>query len=242
MRLPFHPRARAAAAAVLALAAACESAATAPARTTAPAQDAPAAAVPSPAAPTGAPAATLLGAFTGTARATGTAVDVRGSGNGRVAVVQVSKSGGYTGPDGRVVQYQFRDSVAAVNAVFSLAGGVQGGGLTLVVPGAVPAPGTYTVLELNARPPFALGSLFFASYGTAGCAYTYVGERGTLTVTRSAAGELQGTVDVQLRAAQRGVFVSTTIPAGAGCEALTGVAGTPPRTLQLAGSFDLRAP
>ncbi|MBB4635087.1 hypothetical protein [Longimicrobium terrae] len=168
---------------------------------------------------------------------------VAGSGPAVPSLVRVSKSGGYTDGAGRVVSYEFRDSVRAVNLAFALSGAQSGGGLTLVMPGDVPAPGTYTVLGSMDRPPYDLSRALFASYGTRDCAFTWVGESGTLTVARSAAGRMEGTVNVRLRAVQRGAFITPGArPAGAGCQALTGVSGTPPETLGLTGTFTVEAP
>ncbi|HEX8395373.1 MAG TPA: hypothetical protein VF665_23690 [Longimicrobium sp.] len=239
--IPHSFMPRAAVLAALLAAGACESATTPAPRTTPRVENTPVAATP---VAVGSGPNAFAGAsvrFGGTAEAGGAPVTVAGSGAALSSVVQVAKSGGYTDASGRVITYQFRDSVRAVNLAVALSGAQSGAGVTLVVPGDVPAPGTYTVLGAMARPPFDLSRAAFASYGASSCAFTWVGESGTLTVTRSASGELEGTVDVRLRAVQRGVFVTPTAgPSGAGCQALTGVAGTPPETLRLSGAFSVR--
>lgn len=222
-------------------AAACESATPVSPRATPAVENAPAAAEPVAAGP-GAFAGARA-SFGGQVQAGGASVTVAGSGPAVPSLVHVSKSGGYTDGAGRVVSYEFRDSVRAVNLAFALGGTQSGGGLTLVMPGDVPAPGTYTVLGSMDRPPYDLSRALFASYGTRDCAYTWVGESGTLTVARSAAGRMEGTVDVRLRAVQRGVFITPVAgPAGTGCQALTGAYGTPPEVLRLSGAFSVESP
>lgn len=220
--------------------AACESATPLSPRTTPAVENAPA---------TAEPVAAGSGAFAGArasfgaqVRGGGRPIFVAGSGPAVPSLVRVSKSGGYTDASGRVVSYEFRDSVRAVNLAFALDGAQSGGGLTLVIPGDLPAPGTYTVLGSTDRPPYDLSRALFVSYGSRDCAFTWVGESGTLAVLRSSSGGMEGEMDVRLRAVQRGAFI-TPGPGAAGveCGPITGVAGAP-ETLELFGSFTVEVP
>lgn len=133
------------------------------------------------------------------------------AGEGRASRMRyrVTQSGGYSDGSGGVIRYTTNDSIDMV----LLSATVEGvpGGLVLWIPGVPPREGSYTVRALTARPPFRLAEHFRADYVPAGCVRIYVAQAGTLTVTRSADGELEGSFQVEM-SAPGSIFVG--VPCG----------------------------